>query len=263
MEQTEYSLTSLAPTLAALLGLPAPASATSPVLVEIADELGTVERVAVLAPDALGHHPFTLWRHEMPFLSSLHDRRSLVLRGVMPTITPVNFATMVSGAEIGVHGIQAFTDSFRCETLFDVVRRRGGRSAGVGREGWTGSELLGRHADLWGKANSEDDDEVEALALGFAREQRPQFLIVQIGETDHSFHKLGPSSPAVAPMIREMDERLQRMVTELTSLGYAVIVTADHGQHDVPEGGGSHGTPEDEDALVPCTWVAGGRPLAL
>jgi hypothetical protein len=145
------------------------------------------------------------------------DTQQVTLRAVMPTITPVNFATMVTGAPPEVHGIAAFTDDFACETLFDVVRAHGGKSAGVGQKGYTGSELLGRSADLWGKAASNTDDEVEALALGFAMARAaprpaegPQFLIVPLGSTDDVFHRYGPSSPAGVvhrpsnqPVIRE------------------------------------------------------------
>lgn len=251
---SEYSLTQIAPTIAAILDLPAPKAATAPVLSEIADEVGHAERLAVLAPDALGMHPFGIWRHEMPYLSALYDRRGIVLRGVMPTITPVNFATIISGATPDVHGIQNFKMDFQCESLFDVVRAHGNKSAGVGRKGYTGSELLGRFADYWGTAHSKTDDEVEEIALQFASQHQPQFMIVQFGATDELFHRHGPSSPELRPVVREMDERLRRTVAELQSRGYAIIITADHGQHDV-EGRGSHGSDADEDALVPGTWL--------
>ena len=250
-----YPLPDLAPTVAALLGLPAPASANGAPLPELLAELPSATRVAVLAPDALGRYPFGLWRQEMPFLGTLHDRVSLTLRSVMPSITPVNFAAMVTGTDLSGHGIQRFTDDFRCETLFDLVRAHGGVSAGVGQKGYTGSELLGRSADLWGKAESNTDDEVMEIALGYAHRQQPQFLIVQLGSTDDVFHQYGPSSPEVVPVLRAMDRRLARMVGELRALGYTVLVTADHGQHDSDSGGGTHGSDADEDTLVPLTWV--------
>lgn len=250
----EYPMTCLAPTISALLGLPAPAQATESPIPAIKESVGSAERVAVVAPDALGVAILERWTQEMPFLTSLVDRRRVTLRAVMPTITPVNFATMVTGVVRDVHGIGAWKDDFTCETLFDVIRAHGGKSAGVGRVGYTGSELLGRSADLWGKAESKTDDEVEALALGFAEKEEPQFIIVQLGATDDIFHRHGPSSPEVIPTLHATDERLSRMVGRLTELGYAVIVDADHGQHDT-EKGGSHGTAEDVDALVPCTWV--------
>lgn len=250
-----YPITALAPTVSALLDLPAPAQATATPVAEVVAELHPAARVAILAPDALGHHPFTRWRREMPFLSSLHERRSLLLRSIMPSITPVNFAAMVTGAELAIHGIQRFADDFLCETLFDVIRAHGGQSAGVGQRGYTGSELLGRNADLWGKAESNTDDEVMEIALRFAHERLPRFIIVQLGSTDDVFHKHGPSSPEVLPVLRDTDARLERMVAELRGLEYAVLVTADHGQHDAEGGGGTHGSDADEDTLVPLTWV--------
>ena len=250
----KYPMTHLAPTVAAILRLQPPAAASGRSLRGILYDLQPAVRVAILAPDALGYAAFLRWQEEMPFLRSLHEHHSLVLRAVMPTITPVNFATMVTGAEPAVHGIRAFTDSFQCETLFDLVRAHGWKSAGVGQKGYTGSELLGRHADLWGKAESNTDAEVESIALGFAGEYRPRFLIVQLGSTDDIFHAHGPSSPEVIPTLRETDQRLQRLVEALNALEYVLIITSDHGQHDT-ESGGSHGTEADEDALVPCTWV--------
>ena len=61
-------------------------------------------------------------------------------------------------------------------------------------------------------------------------------------------------------MLKETDTRLKRLVEHLKGYGYAVIILADHGQHDVeaPSVGGlkgTHGTDSDEDYLVPCTWV--------
>lgn len=170
-------------------------------------------------------------------------------------MSPVNFATMITGTDKAGHGIGTFKDDFACETLFDVIRREGDQSAGVGRLGYTGCELLGRFADLWGRAESKTDDEVEEIALRFATEQRPRFMIVQLGNPDDIFHKLGPTSPEVLPSLRETDKRVRRMVETLKSLGYAIIVTADHGQHDAEGGGGSHGQERDEDALVPLTWL--------
>ncbi len=252
----EYSMTVIAPTVAAVLGWPAPREAGSETIAAAVEELRGVQRMAVVAPDALGLKPFEKWRTEMPFLTERHSQRSVVLRAIMPTITPVNFAAMVSGATREVHGIGAFTDNFTCETLFDIARARGAASAGIGQKGWTGSELLGRHADYWGKAESNTDAEVEQLTLDLATEHQPEFLIVQVGNTDEVFHRHGPSSPEVAPAVREMDARLRRITEGLLALGYGVILNADHGQHDT-ETGGSHGTESDEDALVGCTWVRG------
>ena len=256
----EFPITSVAPTVSAILNLPAPAQAQDPIIEEMRADLSACSRVAILAPDALGDFAFQQWKEEMPFLNALYARRGVLLRSVMPSITPVNFAAIVSGADPAVHGVKTLNDAFRCESLFDVVRAAGGKSAGIGRETYTGAELLGRHADISGRGPAaEKDVGVERLILEIVDQDAPQFLIAQLGITDDVFHQFGPSSPDVISVLRETDERLKRLSTHLTALGYGIIVLADHGQHDVERDArmtGSHGSDCDEDCLVPCTWTA-------
>ncbi|MGD9497869.1 MAG: alkaline phosphatase family protein [Armatimonadota bacterium] len=177
----------------------------------------------------------------------------------MPSITPVNFATMVSGAELDVHAVRSKELDFQCETLFDVLEEAGMRGAGCGRPGYTGSDLLGRVAQIDGTADLIDDAAIEESVLRIAHEQTPEFIIAQIAGTDDHFHRFGPESPRMIPKLRETDCRLQHMVSELAALGYAVVVLSDHGQHQSGNDAkmGTHGTDSDEDCLVPCTWCAG------
>jgi predicted AlkP superfamily pyrophosphatase or phosphodiesterase len=253
-------MTCIAPTVSAILGLPAPAQATGAPIPEIVDGLAGCKRVAILAPDAFGEFAWGLWQDEMPYLQSLHARQSIVLRSVLPSITPVNFAAMVTGTDRDGHGVHTFEDSFACETLFDVVRKAGGKSAGVGLDGYTGSKLLARFADIPGNAGRGTDDAVVNTVIEIVDRHAPEFLIAQIGRVDDTFHRYGPSSPLVVPMLQETDARLKRLVDHLAPLGYGVIILADHGQHDIPdakegEHHGGHGTDSEEDCLVPCTWT--------
>ncbi len=227
MSTKEYSMIDVAPTVCAALQLPAPRQAKGASIREVVTDLADVDRVAVLALDALGMFAWNLWKAEMPYLSSLRARNSITLRSVMPSITPVNFATMVTGTDLAGHGIQAKQDDFACETLFDVVREAKGKSAGVGLDGYSA---------------------------------RPEFLIAQFGKVDDVFHQHGPSNPLVVPMLKGTDTRLVRLVEHLKPLGYGIVILADHGQHDVTEFAhegilGIHGTDSPEDCLVPCTWL--------
>ena len=260
MNNKGHSMIDIAPTVSAILQLPAPAQTEGVPIREIVADLAGSSRVAILAPDALGMFAWNLWRAEMPYLSSLHAQNSLTLRSVMPSITPVNFATMVTGTDLAGHGVHTFKDDFACETLFDVVRKAKGKSAGVGLDGYTGSELLGRFADIWGNAGDGSDDAVADKIIEIADNDRPEFLIAQLGRVDDVFHRYGPSSPSVVPMLKATDTRLKRLVEHLKPLGYGIVILADHGQHDVTEPSakglkGSHGTDILEDCLVPCTWV--------
>jgi predicted AlkP superfamily pyrophosphatase or phosphodiesterase len=261
MRTAQYSMTCVAPTVSALLGLPSPAQASGSAIPEIVQG-GLAERVAIVAPDALGEYAWGLWQAEMPFLRSLHARHSLALRSVMPSITPVNFAAMVTGTDRQGHGIGSFNDTFACETLFEVVRRAGGQSAGIGIKGYTGCQLLARNSDLGGCVEEHADAAVADKIMELAQASRPRFLIAQLGCVDDVFHAYGPSSPEVRPMLRETDAILRRLAAALTALGYAMLVLSDHGQHDIPDptpGGkrGGHGSDSDLDCVVPCTWTRG------
>jgi len=257
----EYSMTDVAPTVSAILGIPIPAQAKGKPIPQIVADLAGSAKIAILAPDAFGVYAFNLWRAEMPYLVSLHERRSIVLRSVMPSITPVNFACMVTGTDRDGHGVHHREDPFACETLFDVLRRSGGQSAGIGLDGYTGCRLLARHADIDGCVDAAgSDDDIADTIIRIARDSGPQFLIAQLGRVDDTFHLYGPSSPSVAPMLRGTDARLKRLIDVLKPLGYGVIQLADHGQHDLPtptEKGllGTHGSDDDKDCQVPCTWI--------
>ena len=260
MTSKEYSMIHIAPTVSAILRIPAPAQAKGTPIQEIYASLVGSNKMAILAPDAFGMFAWNLWKSELPYLSTLHARNSLVLRSVMPSITPVNFATMITGTDQNGHGIHTFNDNFACETLFDVVRKANGSSAGVGLDDCTGCKLLGRLADICGKAGLESDDGVADKIIEIADKDQPEFLIAQLGKVDYFFHKYGPSSPSVVPMLKGTDTRLKRLVEHLKPLGYGIIILADHGQHDAinPAPGehkGLHGTDASEDCLVPCTWV--------
>jgi hypothetical protein len=258
-----HSMVAVAPTVSAILNLPPPAQATGAPIPEIVRDLAGCKRVAILAPDAFGEYAWRLWQGEMPYLRTLHAQRSVLLRSVLPSITPVNFTTMIAGTDLEGHGVHVFRDTPICETLFDVVRRAGSQSAGVGLDGYTGGELLARLADIHGNAGRGSDDLVVDKVIEIADEHEPEFLIAQIGCVDDVFHRYGPSSPSVVPMLRETDARLRKLVEHLISLGYGVILLADHGQHDIVgakegEYHGGHGTDSDQDCLVPCTWVMPG-----
>lgn len=252
-----FSMTRVAPTVAVALGLRPPRQATDKPIAEILADLDAAERIAILAPDALGQHQLERFAGAMPFLWSLCAERHAVLQSVMPSITPVNFAAMISGCDLDGHGVASKQLDFQCETLFDVLAEAGERGAGCGRPGYTGSELLARVAQIDGTSALPDDAAIEEIVLRIAAADEPRFIIAQIGGTDDHFHRFGPSSERMIPKLRETDCRLERMVSELTARGYSIIILSDHGQHDTgdPDWGGSHGTEMDEDRLVPCTWL--------
>ncbi len=255
-----FSMKTIAPTAAAVLGIDCPAAAAETPIGPITKDLKGARRLAILAPDALGILPWRLWKDRMPFMSSLHEKRSILLESIMPSVTPVNFACMLTGAELDVHGVRTREMDFRCETLFDVIRRSGGTCAGAGQRGATGERLLARCADFGWVAEPGSAAAVGDAIMENFQSHMPSFLIAQFANVDSTFHKLGPSNPEVVPMLIELETVLSKLIACLTDLDTDIILLADHGQHDAidpPEGSdrGRHGTDMDEDRLVPCTWI--------
>lgn len=259
MDLVEYPMQAVASTVAALLHVPTPRAAEAGPIEPLVKDLDGVSRVAVLGVDALGLAIWQHWRARMPFLSDLAERRLAIVRSVMVSKTPVNFGCMVTGARVEVHGARTRDDAFTCETLFDVLRAHGRTSAGLGRKGWTGNDLLGRFADFSADGQAETDAEVEPILSRILVEKRPDFVIAQFGLTDETFHAHGPYSPEAGEAVVAADAWLARWTPSLTRHAYGVLILADHGQHESADeaGGrrGSHGTDSDEDCLAPLTWT--------
>ena len=90
-------------------------------------------------------------------------------------------------------------------------------------------------------------------------EKKPEFVIVQYGDTDHVFHAHGPFSKEAGEACVRADAWLGKIVPWLRAAGYAVIIAADHGQHEVAKKdgktAGTHGSASDLDSLVPLVWL--------
>jgi hypothetical protein len=153
----------------------------------VAEAILSSAKLAVLAPDGLGCFAWGLWRGEMPFLNDLYEHHSITLRSVLPSITPVNFAAMVTGTDALGHGVQSKEDPFGCETIFDVLRQAGKLSAAVGLNDYTGARLLGRATDISGNAGSGDDVDVVDCIAAIAVDLTPEFIIAQLGRVDDVF----------------------------------------------------------------------------
>ncbi len=254
-----YPMQALAPTVATILDVPAPKQAEAPPIDSIVNDLRGAKQVAVLGIDAFGAAIWSKMRDKTPYLNSLAtETNQAQLRSVLPSVTCVNFGCMITGGSQKTTGIKTFDSELACEDLCSVLRARGLKSGGFGIKGWTGDRLLGRYADFRVKEKN-DDLEVLAGLMEVVDEKKPEFVIVQYGNTDKVFHAHGPFSKQAAEACAGADAWLQEIVPWLRARGYAIIITADHGQHDVPRAngttGGVHGTDSDLDCLVPLVWL--------
>jgi predicted AlkP superfamily pyrophosphatase or phosphodiesterase len=252
---------SMAPTVSAILGLRPPRSSEVGPLLEVVESMEPSCRLAVVVIDALGVSTWTNARTETPALNALANRRLLHLRSVMPTITPVNFATMLTGTSPDIHTIKDRTEELSLETIFDALREKGGTSATAARALSSLGMLISPHADEAGIAESNTDEGVTRLALE-ALGRGIDLLWVQLLDVDDAGHAHGPQSPRSVVAVKRADAHLREIALGAREGGYGLIVLADHGQHTaVDDGGnvyGTHGTEMEDDVYVPLVWSTPG-----
>ena len=242
-------LTGVAAALTSALGVEAPQSAAQPL--EALTELcaGGVDRVLMYNPDAVA-----LWLYEkytdlfLPVLR--HTRCALPLRTVMPSVTPVCFATMYTGATPQVHGIQSYTKPvIRTDTVFDAMIRAGKKPCIVS----TGNDSMSR---IFLEREMEycivdTPDEANAKAAALIAEDRFDLIAVYNGNYDSGMHKFGPESSealdALRHNVRAFDTLANEVRTHWSAHRTLIAFAPDHGCHEIDGDCGSHGLwmPED------------------
>ncbi len=247
--QVEARITDIAPTVAAVLGLPAPSQATGRAL-----DAPRAEHVLLLFLDGFGYVRYTeaLADGLIPYLATLDKPR--VGLTTYPPCTAVGTASLLTGAPPSVHGAdRRSTRKTETETLFDMAIAAGLRVVAV--EGNAVSFNL-RNAELQlsgdRDGNGSTDDNVLANALAVLEEGMPDLFFVHFHGIDDAGHEYGPGAPEEETPIRAVDAAVGQIVEAVPS-GTLIIIFADHGMHQVNESGrlGNHEHLIERDMFIP------------
>jgi predicted AlkP superfamily pyrophosphatase or phosphodiesterase len=249
----EYSMVSIAPTVSRLLKVRPPAQSAGVVVDEIISDMGHHDRLAVVVLDAFGVATWKRYEELTPNFNLIASQHLLHVRSVLPPKTPVNFATMVTGAPSDVHRIRDRTEPLTVETLFHVLSEASMKSAAVGRANSTMGILLSRFADYRCIADSNTDEELVQLGAKVIQEKSPEYVIFQILDVDDTGHKAGLEGNEIREAVSAVDRHLGALLPHLAERGYGLIVLADHGAHQVGEKATHDGSSED-DLVVPLAW---------
>jgi predicted AlkP superfamily pyrophosphatase or phosphodiesterase len=252
-----HDMTSVASTVCRALMVRPPSSAEGSPINEAAESLNQIDKLAVIVIDAFGVSTWEKVKENTPAFNKLRDVHGTVIRSVMPSVTPVNFATMLTGASPETHGIRNREQPLRNETIFHVMRETGMVSATAARAESSLGILISPHADKPGLAGSNLDSEVTEIACRMIDED-VNLLWVQLLDVDDAGHSHGPHSLESREAAAKADANLRRILEAARFHGYSAIVLADHGQH--PSSGGPykgvHGTDVPEDLNVPFLWAS-------
>lgn len=250
----EISLDSLCAALAYAMGIetPAQAAAADRRLTDYADAVfkgEKADRLLMFNPDAIAQHIYEKYTHLLKETAERTDIR-LPYSCVMPSVTPVCFGTMYTGAQPEVHGICAYEKPIiRIDTLFDSAIREGKRVALLAETDCSMAEIFKERSMEYFIYDT--DEEINAKAAELILQDEHDILLIYNGNYDTVMHKFGPESPEALAELRcnshayaVFDSLVRAHWTyHRTLMGFAM----DHGAHTIDGGCGSHGLymPED------------------
>jgi len=216
------------------------------------------DRVVMYNPDAVAQ-----WIYEKyPQLFADVKKRigiEIPLASVVPSVTPVCFATMYTGAQPAVHGIQKYEKPvITIDTLFDALIRAGKKPALITCGKCSLSRIyLGRDMDYYHFEDyglMDGINPVNAKAAEVILRDEHDFIVIYNGNYDAKMHKTGPESMEALAELRANCHTFS-WISELiknnwkhhnTLLGFAM----DHGCHEIDGNCGSHGLDMVEDLNI-------------
>ena len=258
--QEKYNPNSLDTLCAALcyamgIDAPAQAAAANEDLTSYIDEAlkgEKADRIVMYNPDAVAQwiyrkYPQLLWD------AVQHAEIEVPLKTVMPSVTPVCFGTMYTGAQPAVHGIQQYAKPvIRIDTIFDALIRAGKKPVIIAdNECSIGKIFLERDMDYF---LFDTIEEVNAKAAEILLADQYDFIVIYNGNYDSLMHKFSPEGIEALAELRANAEVFSMFAAIIEShwqqhntlLGFAM----DHGCHEIDGHCGSHGLDMVEDLNI-------------
>ena len=246
------SLADVLPSALAVLGVPGAVD-----LLGLGPRLTGVRRIAVLLVDGLGWYQLPTAAPYAPTLTGLAATVGTTLTSGFPSTTPTSLVTLGAGVPPGAHGVLGFkvrvpdTDRVLSHiewtgdpeplrwqpvpTQYEQARAAGVAVTVVSRPEYGGSGLTlaaNRGGDYRGASD------VDALAgqmlAALAAGTGPTLVSGYHPDLDRHGHLSGVDSAPWRLAAAEVDRLLARLVDELPP-DAALLVTADHGQLNVPQ----------------------------
>ncbi len=253
-------ISSVTPTISLLSGVPTPEMSNAEPIQEVIKSFrnqGNAKKFLLYLPDAIGE---TLYRE---YLSEFQPVKKIApinvkMRAVYPTFTPVCFASMFTGAQPKVHGINKYEKPvIEIDTLFDSFTKVGRRVAIVSVKE-SSMDIIFRNRDLC--YFSEDyDPEVEARTIELIQEGKHDLIVAYHQEYDDTMHKTTPRSQVSIKAFKKHIKSFIRLSEIFNiknkNIPRVIAFLPDHGTHlDPNTGKGTHGTDLIEDIEVRHFW---------
>ena len=212
----------------------------------------SVDRVVLYNPDAVALWVYQKYTEKFTKAALCSDL-ALPMLSVMPSVTPVCFASMYSGVMPDVHGIKKYEKPvLTVPTLFDEFIKNGKKAAIVSTARDSISMIfLERKMEYF---IYDTPEEVNKKALELIDEDAFDLIVIYNGNYDGTMHKHGPeaeeSLKALDMNIDFYAELVEKINRQWKNHSVFYGFCPDHGCHEIDGGCGSHGLDMEEDMNV-------------
>ncbi len=257
MNYNKTSLDRICSSLAYAIGIEAPKLANEP-----CEELKSfitnsfngkkADRIFMYNPDAIANWIYDKYSSYFVKVKELTDIE-MPLCSVMPSVTPVCFATMYTGTQPEIHGIRRYEKPvLKTDSIFDALIRAGKKPAIVAESNCSMAMIyLEKEMDYY---IYDTIEEVNAKAKELILEDKYDFIAVYNGDYDSMMHKYGPEGDIPLSKLKlncDAFEEFASLIKENwkshnTLIGFAM----DHGCHEIDGECGSHGLDMEEDLNI-------------
>ena len=254
------SIADITPTICQLFGVPFPAEcgATPTACVidqaqRIMDGEGKTEKALLFCVDAMGEVQRNHYTKEFAAIEKLAGFR-IPSASVMPSVTPVCYGSIFSGAAPEVHGIKKYEKFvLKVETIFDVFPK-GGKNVAVISVNNCSIDVIFRQRDVDYFSFRTDKQCFDFGRKLLAEKADYDLIVLYMTGYDATMHKKGIFSPEADEQARLAAERFEQLAADMDlywkEYNRVLAFVPDHGCHNCDECHGGHGTEMPDDMVV-------------
>jgi len=224
---------------------------------QVKAEQDPAKRVILIGIDGVSSEGFQY--SNTPVMNSLISQGAISLktRGVMPTVSAPNWATILSGAGPEQHGVtsnnwslmnQGFEPTVKdadgyFTSIFTLIRKQMPKAITAMFYDWdwfgtyVNKKLISKEQHIQGHVM------VTSIALNFIKKEKPVFTFIYYGHPDETGHSKGFNTKEYYQSINDIDTEIGKIVAGLQESkmiqNTTLIITSDHGGAGYGHGGES------------------------
>jgi hypothetical protein len=182
---------------------------------------------------------------------------SLKTRGVMPTVSAPNWASILSGAgpeqhgatsnnwSLGNHTIEPTTkdEDGYFPSIFTLIRKQLPKAVTAMFYDWDWLGTFVNKKYITKEQFVQGHVMITSIALNYLKKEKPLFTFIYYGHPDEVGHNKGHGTPAYFQSINDIDTEIGKIIDAVKELGMSqnttILITSDHGGIGFGHGGES------------------------